>query len=125
MNSRKKGMSNLKIKAMVVSIFTRGALLVSLNLVSACQLLISTKKLTNQGVALPFLKNTPNECYYLDDFMPVPNNMVTGKSGSLSLRYYTYNAASYKDWQEKQIILSFYSKDSRCWSLFEEYYVLD
>ncbi|NRA44430.1 MAG: hypothetical protein HRU09_05690 [Oligoflexales bacterium] len=118
-------MNSVMMKGMLVRIFTRFALLVSLHLVLACQLLISTKKLTDQGVLLPFLKNTPNECYYLDDFMPVPNNMVTGKSGSLSLRYYTYNAASYKDWQEKQIILSFYSKDSRCWSLFEEYYVLD
>lgn len=101
-----------------------GVLLVLINTV-ACQMLFSTKKLTDQGVALPFLKNTPNECYYLDDFMPVPNNMVTGKSGSLSLRYYTYNGASYKDWQENQVILSFYSKDGRCWSLFEEYFVVD
>ena len=101
-----------------------GVLLVLINTV-ACQMLFSTKKLTDQGVSLPFLKNTPNECYYLDDFMPVPNNMVTGKSGSLSLRYYTYNGASYKDWQENQVILSFYSKDGRCWSLFEEYFVVD
>lgn len=92
---------------------------------TSCQILFSTKKLTDQGVLLPFLKNTPNECYYLDDFMPAPNNMVSGKSGSLNLRYYTYNGASYKDWQDQQIILSFYSKDGRCWSLFEEYYVVE
>ena len=118
-------MSKRNITAILVRLYTRFLLLGLLFLCASCQFLISTKKLTDQGVVLPFLKNTPNECYYLDDFMPVPNNMVTGKSGSLSLRYYTYNAASYKDWQESQIILSFYSRDSRCWSLFEEYYVLD
>lgn len=72
---------------------------------------------------IPFLKNSPNECYYLDEFMPVPNNMVTGQTGSLSLRYYTYEQAAFKDWTEAKIILSFYSDDNRCWSLFEEYYI--
>ena len=74
---------------------------------------------------MPFLKNSPNECYYLDDFMPVPNDLVTGKSGSMNLRYYTYHSALYKDWGEQRIILSFYSKDQRCWTLFEEAYVVD
>ncbi len=71
---------------------------------------------------LPFIKNSPSECYYLDEFMPVPDRMIPGKSGSLQLRYYTYALANYKDWQRKKIILSFYSSDSLCWSLFEEYY---
>ncbi|MDD9950623.1 MAG: hypothetical protein OXT67_03565 [Zetaproteobacteria bacterium] len=86
------------------------------------QMAWSGKKITNDRVLLPFLKNSPNECYFLDEFMPAPNNLVTGRSGSLSLRYYTYNLASYKDWPKHQIILSFYSTDLQCWSLFEEYY---
>jgi hypothetical protein len=75
------------------------------------------------SVYLPYIKNSPNECYYLDDFMPVPDGMVKGKNGALSLRYYSYKSATYKDWEQKHIILSFYSQDERCWSLFEEYYV--
>jgi hypothetical protein len=71
---------------------------------------------------LPFIKNSPSECYYLDEFMPVPDRMIPGKTGSLQLRYYTYNLANYKDWNRKKIILSFYSSDTMCWSLFEEYY---
>jgi hypothetical protein len=74
-------------------------------------------------LALPFIKNSANECYYLDEFMPTPDSMVTGRTGSLSLRYYTYKLATFKDWQRKKIILSFYSQDERCWSLFEEYYL--
>ncbi|MDD1422557.1 hypothetical protein MEO40_26305, partial [Dolichospermum sp. ST_sed1] len=72
---------------------------------------------------LPFIKNTPEECYYLDEFMPAPDSMVPGKTGALSLRYYTYKLANYKDWAKKQVILSFYSADDMCWSLFEEYYI--
>lgn len=93
---------------------------------TACQSLAGLAPSLAPPVAtlnLPSLKNSPGECYYLDDFMPVPNNMVTGKSAALNLRYYTYNAATYKDWQDKQILLSFYSQDGHCWSLFEEYYV--
>ncbi len=72
-------------------------------------------------LSLPYLKNSGNECYYLDEFMPVPNNLVSGKSGSTSLRYYTYLGANYKDWKnQKQVILSFYSHDGTCWSLYEE-----
>jgi hypothetical protein len=78
---------------------------------------------TAESVQLPFIKNTSNECYYLDEFMPTPDSMVSGKYGRLSLRYYTYAAANYKDWTDQQIILSFYSQDDRCWSLFEEYYL--
>ena len=78
---------------------------------------------TSDILSLPFIKNSPNECYYLDEFMPTPDNMVTGKTGTLSLRYYTYDKATFKDWSRSKIILSFYSNDDRCWSLFEEYYV--
>ncbi|MBP6217671.1 MAG: hypothetical protein KA436_03675 [Oligoflexales bacterium] len=91
----------------------------------SCQALFSSRKITQEGLILPYIKNTANECYYLDEFMPTPNHLVTGKAGSLNLRYYTYNSASYKDWREKQIVLSFYSKDERCWSLFEEFFVLE
>lgn len=74
-------------------------------------------------VKLPFIKNSANECYYLDEFMPVPDSLVSGESGKLRLRYYTYTKANYKDLEDKHIILSFYSDDERCWSLFEEFYV--
>jgi len=91
---------------------------------TACQILgLSARVKTAEPVVLPFIKNSANECYYLDEFMPTPDGMVTGKYGSLSLRYYNYKAASYKDWGDKNIVLSFYSRDDRCWSLFEEYYV--
>jgi len=73
-------------------------------------------------VVLPFLRLAQaGECYYLDDFMPTPDSLVTGKNGNLHLRYYNYRYARYKTWSETGIMLSFYSKDSRCWSLFEEY----
>lgn len=91
---------------------------------TSCASYFSTKKITSEGLTLPFIKNTANECYFLDEFMPVPNNMVTGRTGSISLRYYTYHSAFYKDWPESQIVLSFYSTDERCWSLFEEYFVV-
>ena len=91
----------------------------------SCQTIFSTKRLTGEGVQLPFLKNSPNECYYLDEFMPTPTNIVKGKTGSINLRYYTYKTAEYKNLPSRDIILSFYSKDSVCWSLFEEYYVLE
>lgn len=76
-------------------------------------------------VSIPILKNSANECYYLDDFMPVPDGLVTGRSGSLDLRYYTYRSANYKEWRLKGIMLSFYSRNGRCWSLFEEYYIAE
>ena len=97
------------------------SLTVVLSLLASCQTAVSMKP--DQPVILPFIKNNQNECYYLDEFMPVPDNVVSGRSGSVALRYYTYKTANYKDWQAKQIVLSFYSKDDRCWSLFEEYYV--
>jgi hypothetical protein len=92
-------------------------------LAQGCQTAISTGG--PEAVHLPFLKNTPNECYYLDEFMPVPDGMVTGKNGALDLRYYSYKVANYKEWRLKQIMLSFYSRNGRCWSLFEEYYVAE
>ncbi len=73
-------------------------------------------------VNLPYLRLAhAGECYFIDDFMPTPDTLVTGRSTGLSLRYYTYWNARYKSWAEVGIMLSFYSKDSRCWSLFEEY----
>ena len=33
---------------------------------------------TAETVRLPFIKNTSNECYYLDEFMPIPDGMVSG-----------------------------------------------
>jgi hypothetical protein len=89
-------------------------------LMPACQTLFHGN---DEGVLLPFLKNSPQECYYLDEFMPVANSVVAGKMGSLNLRYYTYNAATYKEWTDKRVVLSFYSMDEHCWSLFEEFYV--
>lgn len=104
--------------------FKDSFLLVMLTLsciVSGCTL--SARVKTVDTVNLPFLKNSAEECYYLDEFMPTPSRMVTGQSGALGLRYYSYSAANYKDWEEQQVVLSFYSRDLRCWSLFEEYYV--
>lgn len=73
-------------------------------------------------INLPFLRlEQGGECYFIDDFMPTPDSLVTGKTVGLSLRYYTYWNARYKYWFEVGIMLSFYSKDNRCWSLFEEY----
>jgi len=80
---------------------------------------------TIEPVRLPFLKNSANECYFLDEFMPVPDGLVSGKSGALDLRYYSYKIANYKEWRNKEIMLSFYSKNGHCWSLYEEYYVTD
>ena len=97
-------------------------MLAAFALQSACALFPA--KIEHPALTLPFIKNSGNECYYLDEFMPVPDSLVTGKSGAMSLRHYTYNAANYKDWESKQVILSFYSNDDRCWSLFEEYYVM-
>ncbi|SME89606.1 hypothetical protein [Pseudobacteriovorax antillogorgiicola] len=95
----------------------------SLSLIS-CQTTV-TMDVVRDGVQLPYIKNTANECYYLDEFMPIPDNLVSGRSGKLRLRYYTYKSALYKDYKNKHIILSFYSTDEQCWSLFEEYYVTD
>ena len=71
-------------------------------------------------IDLPRLKNSASECYYLDEFMPTPDSMVAGRFGNLKLRYYTYKKSNYIDWKESHIVLSFYSQDEHCWSLFEE-----
>ena len=90
---------------------------------SGCKTAVSTG--SADPTFLPFLKNSPNECYYLDEFMPVPDSLVAGKAGAMDLRYYSYKMANYKEWRAKQIMLSFYSKNGRCWSLFEEYYIAE
>lgn len=72
-------------------------------------------------VALPFMRMDATECYYLDDFMPTPDRLVTGRSSGVFLRYYNYDSAVYKIWDKDSVMLAFYSKDNRCWSLFEEY----
>jgi hypothetical protein len=72
-------------------------------------------------VNLPFMRMEANECYFIDDFLPTPDLMVTGKSNGVYLRYYTYEAAIYKIWDKERVMLAFYSRDNRCWSLFEEY----
>ncbi|BBH51943.1 hypothetical protein [Fluviispira sanaruensis] len=75
-----------------------------------------------QPVTLPFLRlEQAGECYYIDDFLPTPDSLVNGKTSNLYLRYYTYWNARYKYWSEVGIMLAFYSKDLRCWALFEEY----
>ncbi len=73
-------------------------------------------------VYIPFFKNSSNECYYLDEFMPVPDGLVKGKIGALNLRYYTFKCARYKELEDIELVLAFYSQDERCWSLFEEYH---
>ena len=99
-------------------------LAIGLLALTACETLgLSARVKTADSVQLPYIKNSANECYYLDEFMPTPDAMVTGKSGVLNLRYYNYKAAAYKDWEQKHVVLSFYSHDAHCWSLFEEYYV--
>src|SRR4051812_10978142 len=60
-------------------------------------------------VNLPFMRlEQGGECYYIDDFMPTPDSLVTGKTTGLYLRYYTYWNARYKYWSEVGIMLSFY-----------------
>jgi len=101
-------------------------LVISMSLVALCTgCAIFTRVKTVDTVQLPFLKNSAEECYFLDEFMPLPDRMVTGQAGLMGLRYYSYNAANYKDWKDNKIVLAFYSRDDRCWSLFEEYYVVD
>jgi hypothetical protein len=99
------------------------ALAVAVAVAASCKTAVSTG--SPDPTFLPFLKNSPNECYYLDEFMPVPDSLVAGKAGSLDLRYYSYRMANYKEWRAKEIMLSFYSKNGRCWSLFEEYYITE
>ncbi len=97
-------------------------LLLSVALGTACQSVVKLESRT--PVQVPYIRNSANECYYLDEFMPVPDALVSGESGAMKLRYYTYSVANYKDWDNREIILSFYSRDDKCWSLFEEFYLL-
>lgn len=77
------------------------------------------KQLAGQ-VRLPALRSSAEECYYLDEFLPTPDHLVTGRSGGLFVRYYTFRKALYKVWSGRDIELSFYSNDNECWSLFAE-----
>lgn len=99
----------------------RRLLILSLAL-SGCQF-FGHKSVKDEGLVLPFIKEEPSECYYLDDFMPVPNNMVSGKAMAMNVRYYTYEDAYYKDWPKRRVTLGFYSQDQKCWTLYEEYYL--
>lgn len=94
-------------------------------LFTSCRAAFFASDLTVSTVNVPYMKNSSNECYFLDDFMPTPDAMTTGRNGNLSLRYYSYKMANYKDWSKAKINLSFYSNDSRCWSLFEEFYTTE
>jgi hypothetical protein len=90
-------------------------------LVSCATVVPEKRKDFGTPVNLPFMRMEANECYFIDDFLPTPDLMVTGKSNGVYLRYYTYEAAIYKVWEKERIMLAFYSRDNRCWSLFEEY----
>lgn len=89
--------------------------------VAGCVTTPEKRKDLGVSTVLPFMRMDSNECYYLDDFMPTPDNMVLGKSSGLHLRYYTFRSATYKTWESERVMLAFYSRDNRCWSLFEEY----
>ena len=88
---------------------------------ASCAIMPEKRKDFGITVTLPFMRMEAEECYYIDEFLPTPDSMVVGKSSGLSLRYYTYRSAIYKIWEQEKIMLAFYSKDNRCWSLFEEY----
>lgn len=88
---------------------------------TACVGVPERRKDAGFAVMLPFMRMDGGECYYLDDFMPTPDNMVSGKSSGLHVRYYTFRSATYKAWEQERVMLAFYSRDNRCWSLFEEY----
>ena len=88
---------------------------------AACVSVPEKRKDLGVPVVLPFMRMDGAECYYLDDFMPTPDNMVSGKSSGLYLRYYTFRSATYKTWEQERVMLAFFSRDNRCWSLFEEY----
>jgi hypothetical protein len=91
-------------------------------LFTSCRTRFMGSELSPVAVQVPYMKNSSNECYYLDEFMPTPDAMITGRNGTLSLRYYSYKGATYKEWSNSKINLAFYSNDMRCWSLFEEFY---
>ena len=85
-------------------------LFIVLNLAS-CRTVLGGSNLTPVSVQVPYMRNSSNECYFLDEFMPTPDSMVTGRNGTLSLRYYSYKGASYKEWANSKINLAFYSKE--------------
>jgi hypothetical protein len=87
----------------------------------SCATMPEKRKDLGISTVLPFMRMDGSECYYLDDFMPTPDNMVSGKSSGLFLRYYTFRSATYKTWESERVMLAFFSRDNRCWSLFEEY----
>ncbi len=91
-------------------------------LLNSCKTMFISGEAKAISVQVPYMKNSSNECYFLDEFMPTPDAMITGRNGTLSLRYYSYKGATYKDWADSKINLAFYSNDMRCWSLFEEFY---
>lgn len=76
---------------------------------------------TAPPVMLPYLRLDTTECYFIDDFLPTPDSLVTGRVGGLFTRYYSYGLATYKEWDAHKVMLSFFSKDNRCWALFEEF----
>lgn len=108
--------------ARVGTIKISGFILLGAILLNGCRTTWFSNDLAVESVRLPALKNSANECYYLDEFMPTPDGMVSGRAGAMNLRYYSYKAATYKEWKGVQINLAFYSSDLRCWSLFEEFY---
>lgn len=97
-------------------------LLLATSMLSACW---TVKYREPVPVYLPFMKNNANECYYVDEFLPVPDSMTTGRTEGLALRYYRYKSATYGEYQNKHVVLAFYSRDNSCWSLFEEYFVVE
>ena len=106
-----------------LTVFLKGFLfgiVISLLLLS-CATVPEKRKDAGSSVELPFLRMEPTECYFLDEFLPTPDSLVTGRAKGLYLRYYTFNTAVYKIWEKEKIFLAFFSKDNRCWSLFEEY----
>ncbi len=113
--------SSVSLQAQKLNSLRLPALAMALVGFSACATIPEQRKDLSFPVELPFMRMESKECYYLDDFLPTPDSLVTGKSAGLLLRYYTYNSAIYKFWDEEKVMLAFYSRDNRCWSLFEEY----
>jgi hypothetical protein len=56
-------------------------------LASGCAIVPEKRKDFGITVTLPFMRMEAGECYFIDDFMPTPDNMVSGRSGGLWLRY--------------------------------------
>jgi hypothetical protein len=100
----------------------------NISLISTLLLIISfiyscnnTSVVIKFPVVIPFMELADSgECYYIDDFLPIPIALVEGKSGGLYIRHYSYSSAIYKNNKEVNIMLSFYSQDKRCCALYEE-----